>query len=163
VTERELLALAAVGLPALVALLAAHMPRALVARTAVAGAFPAGAAGLALSAVALLQPGEAQTGTWLVVDATGGMFVAATALVGFASIVVSPSFLRVAANSLVGEDRRERAYYVVLYSFWSVLAAVPLAGNLGAAWILVEATTATSALLVGFSGKPRALGRPGST
>jgi hydrogenase-4 component F len=34
---------------------------------------------------------------------------------------------------------------------------VPLAGNLGAAWLLVEATTASSALLVGFSGKPRAL------
>ena len=34
---------------------------------------------------------------------------------------------------------------------------MPLAGNLGAAWLLVEATTAASALLVGFSGKPRAL------
>ena len=38
-----------------------------------------------------------------------------------------------------------------------MLLAVPLAGNLGAAWLLVEATTAASALLVGFSGKPRAL------
>ena len=34
---------------------------------------------------------------------------------------------------------------------------MPLVGNLGGAWLLVEATTAASALLVGFSGKPRAL------
>ena len=48
-------------------------------------------------------------------------------------------------------------YFVALYAFWAVLLAVPLAGNLGAAWLLVEATTAASALLVGFSGKARAL------
>jgi hydrogenase-4 component F len=157
VTERELLALAAVGLPAVVAVLVALASRRFVTRAAVAGAFPAGAAGLALAVVALLEPGDVQTGTWLVVDATGGIFVAAIALVGFASVLVSPSFLRLFPGSLVGEERRERTYYIVLYSFWSILAAVPLAGNLGAAWILVEATTATSALLVGFSGKPRAL------
>jgi hydrogenase-4 component F len=157
VTERELLALAAVGLPALAVVLVALAPRRLVTRLAVGSAIPAGAAGLALAAVALLEPGDAQIGTWLVVDATGGAFVAAIALVGLASVLVSPSFLRGSAGSLVGEEHRERTYYLVLYAFWAILAAVPLAGNLGAAWILVEATTATSALLVGFSGKPRAL------
>src|SRR6185436_5529343 len=35
--------------------------------------------------------------------------------------------------------------------------AVPLAGNLGVAWLAIEATTAASALLVGFSGRARAL------
>ena len=41
-----------------------------------------------------------------------------------------------------------------------MLAAVPLAGNLGIAWLLIEATTAASALLVGFSGRAaRARGR----
>jgi hydrogenase-4 component F len=110
-----------------------------------------------LAAVALLEPGRAQAGTWLVVDATGGAFVAAIALVGLASVLVSPSFLEGSTSSLVPAERRERVYYVFLYLFWATLTAVPLAGNLGAAWILVEATTATSALLVGFSGKPRAL------
>jgi len=38
-----------------------------------------------------------------------------------------------------------------------VLVAVPLAGNLGIAWLLIEATTAASALLVGFSGRATAL------
>jgi hydrogenase-4 component F len=93
----------------------------------------------------------------VVVDATGGTFVAAIAIVGLASVLASPSFQRGSSGSLVGEARRERVYYLFLYAFWALLVAVPLAGNLGAAWILVEATTATSALLVGFSGKPRAL------
>ena len=48
-------------------------------------------------------------------------------------------------------------YYTALLVFWAALLAVPLAANLGAAWLLVEATTAASALLVAFSGKPRAL------
>src|SRR6185437_8214456 len=60
-------------------------------------------------------------------------------------------------SSLVSDARRERTYFVVLFAFWAILLAIPLAGNLGGAWLLVEATTAASALLVGFSGKPRAL------
>ncbi len=48
-------------------------------------------------------------------------------------------------------------FYVLLFVFWTILVAVPLMGNLGGAWLLVEATTAASALLVGFGGKPRAL------
>src|SRR5205085_5477266 len=39
----------------------------------------------------------------------------------------------------------------------AILGAVPLVGNLGGAWLLVEATTAASALLVGFGGRPSAL------
>ena len=46
---------------------------------------------------------------------------------------------------------------MLVFDFWAILAAIPLVGNLGGAWLLVEATTAVSALLVGFGGKPRAL------
>ena len=48
-------------------------------------------------------------------------------------------------------------FYVLVFDFWAILAAIPLVGNLGGAWLLVEATTAVSAVLVGFGGKPRAL------
>jgi hydrogenase-4 component F len=48
-------------------------------------------------------------------------------------------------------------YYVAFNLFWAALLALPLADNLGLAWLLIEATTATSALLVAFSGKPSAL------
>jgi hydrogenase-4 component F len=60
-------------------------------------------------------------------------------------------------TGLVRVERRPRTYYALLFVFWAILAAIPLVGNLGGAWLLVEATTAASALLVGFGGKPRAL------
>jgi len=157
VTEREVFALVAVALPALVAVLLALVPRRHVRPVALVGAGPVGIAALVLAVVALVQPEDSASGTWLVVDAASGIFVAATGLVGLASVLVSPAHLRASTGSLVSESHRERTYYTVLYAFLSVLLAVPLAGNLGAAWLLVEATTATSALLVGFSGKPRAL------
>ena len=156
-TERELLALVVIGLPAIAAALVALAPQRLVSRLALACAPPVGAIGLALAGWALADPEGAEAGTWIVVDAAGGLFVAAIALVGLASVLVSPAALRTMPESLVSEDKRDRTYYVFLYAFWSILLAVPLAGNLAAAWLLVEATTATSAILVGFSGKPRAL------
>jgi hydrogenase-4 component F len=157
VIDRELLALATVGLPALVAVLLWLVPRRFVTRLALACSVPVGGVALALAAVALGRPDGAVAGRWIVVDAAGGLLVAAIALVGLVSVLVSPAALRTLAGSIVSADRRDRTYYVVLYAFWSILLAVPLAGNLGAAWLLVEATTATSAILVGFSGKPRAL------
>ena len=78
-------------------------------------------------------------------------------LVGLASVLVSPAYLDGSGDSLVSPERRQRIYYAALYLFWAILLAVPLVGNLGAAWLLVEATTAASALLVGFSGHARAL------
>ena len=52
---------------------------------------------------------------------------------------------------------RHRAYAVKLLAFLAVLEALPLAGNLGVAWVLVEASTAVSALLVAFGATTRAL------
>lgn len=156
-TERELLAVVVVGLPAIAAALLAVAPQKLVSRIALVCALPVGAIGLALAGWALADPQGAQAGTWIVVDAAAGVLVAAIAVVGVASVLVSPTALRTLPASLVAEKRRDRTYYVVLYAFWAILLAVPLAGNLGAAWLLVEATTAASAILVGFSGKPRAL------
>ena len=158
-TDRELLALVVVGLPALAAVLLALAPHRLM-------GCPPGArlrgpgrrsSGWRWRAGALADPEGAEAGTWIVVDAAGGLLVAAIALVGLASVLVSPAALRTLPRSLVQVQNRDRTYYVVLYAFWSILLAVPLAGNLGAAWLLVEATAATSAILVGFSGKPRAL------
>ena len=97
-------------------------------------------------------------GDWLVVDAAGGLLVGVIGVVGLASVLVSPAYLGPRGDSLVSAERRPTdRTSSLLFAFWAVLLAVPLAGNLGAAWLLVEATTAASALLVGFSGKPRAL------
>ena len=156
-SSRDLLALAAVAAPTLVAAAVSLVPRALATRLALAGALPASAPALLLSGWALLAPGEPVSGDWLVVDAAAGLLLGVIALVGLGSVVVSPAYLAASPESFVAEPRRERTYFAVLYAFWAILVAVPLAGNLGAAWLLVEATTAASALLVGFSGRPGAL------
>lgn len=156
-TSRELLALASVGLPALSAVLVALCPRRAVAGVALAGAVASAAAALALAGLALVHPDAPYVGDWLVVDAAAGVLVGVVALVALASAIVSPAYLRTARSGLVRPEQGPRLYYVVLAAFWAILVAVPLAGNIGLAWLLVEATTAASAILVGFSGKPRAL------
>ncbi|HVW90593.1 MAG TPA: proton-conducting transporter membrane subunit, partial [Gaiellaceae bacterium] len=126
-------------------------------RLALAAAVPAGGLALALAAVALHAPTRPEAHAWWVVDAAGGLFAGVIGLVALASVLASPAYLDGLHSALVNERHRERTYFAVLFAFWAALVAVPLAGNLGAAWLLVEATTALSAVLVGFSGKPRAL------
>jgi hydrogenase-4 component F len=157
VTSREALALIVVAAPALSAAAVSVGPRRNIPAVATVGGILGGAASIALAAVALASPGRPFVGNWLVVDAAGGLLVGVIGLVAAASVLVSPAYLRATPVGLVRPERRRRAYYAILFAFWTVLVAVPLAGNLGAAWLLVEATTATSALLVGFSGRPRAL------
>ncbi|HWO79900.1 proton-conducting transporter membrane subunit [Gaiella sp.] len=156
-TSRETLALAAVALPALTALVVAVAPRRAVQPAAIAGLVLSGGVAIALALVALADPAGLEVNGWVVIDAAAGLMVGVTGLVGLASALVSPAYLETAASGLFGDRHGTRAYYAALAAFVAVLTAVPLAGNLGAAWLLVEATTAASAILVGFSGKPRAL------
>ncbi len=104
-----------------------------------------------------MRPTTRSTGDWLVVDATAGVFVGVIGAVGLASALSSPVYLRLSRSELVRPERGPRLYYGTFLAFWAVLVAVPLAGNLGIAWLLIEATTAASALLVGFSGRASAL------
>ena len=156
-TSREVLALAAIAAPAVTALAAGLAPRRAVQGIALAGGFVSAAAAGALSAVALVSPQHPHVGPWLVIDAAAGLLVGVVGFVGLASVLVSPSYLATVSESLVRPAWRARVYYALLFVFWTVLVAVPLVGNLGGAWLLVEGTTAASALLVGFNGRPRAL------
>jgi hydrogenase-4 component F len=157
VTSRETLAWATLAAPALTAAVICLTPQRLVTRAAVAGACGTAALALALAALALADPGETFADKQIAVDAAGGLLLAVIAVVGLASVLVSPAYLATVRTSLFSVARRQRAYYVVLFAFWTALLGVPIAGNLGVAWLLIEATTAASALLVGFSGKARAL------
>ncbi len=113
---------------------------------------------LALAVVALAAaPGEAARGSWYVLDAASGVFLALVAAIGFASAAVSPSYLRHAGRSWFSARRSHAWYYAAFNLFWAALLALPLADNLALAWLLIEATTAASALLVAFSGKRSAL------
>jgi len=113
---------------------------------------------LALAVVGLAAaPGVAARGSWFVLDAAGGVFLALIAVVGFASAAMSPFYLRHAGRSWFTARRSHAWYYAAFNLFWVALLALPLAGNLALAWLLIEATTAASALLVAFSGKRSAL------
>lgn len=113
---------------------------------------------LALAVVALAAaPDVASRGDWYVLDAASGVFLAIVAVVGFASAAMSPFYLRHAGRSWFTARRSHAWYYAAFNVFWAVLLALPLADNLALAWLLIEATTAASALLVAFSGKRSAL------
>jgi len=157
VTSREILALLVVAVPALAAALAAAAPRRHVHVVAIVGAFASSAAAAALSIVALSAPGAPLVEHWVVVDAAAGLLVGVIGIVGLTAVLVSPAYLASSTTGLVRPERRPRMFYALVFCFWAILAAIPLVGNLGGAWLLVEATTAASALLVGFGGKPRAL------
>lgn len=156
-TSREQLAWAVVAAPVAIAMLVVLAPRRVVTTLAVVGAFVTAGLALALAVLAFGSLSDPVVGRWIVVDAAAGLLVSVIAVVGLATVLVSPAYLAGADSSLGSTDRRKHTYFAVLYAFWAILLAVPLAGNLGAAWLLVEATTAASALLVGFSGKARAL------
>ncbi len=154
-TSREILAVAVVAGPAVATGLVAVAPRRLVTRVSLICAFPIAGISLTFAVVALQGSSSLRHG--IAIDAGGGLIVGVAAVVGLASVLVSPSYLSTVRASLVRPERRVKTYFVLLYSFWTVLLAIPLAGTLGTAWLLVEASTAPSAMLVGFSGKARAL------
>ena len=146
-------------LPATAALLvlAARTPRQ-ADRLNLAAAPLVAAAGLALAVIAVGRGGaQPLRGEWYLVDGASGLFVGVIAIVGCASALVSPVYLRTAKRSWLSATGSREWYYVALYLFWAALFAVPIVGNLGLAWVLLEATTAASALLVAFSGRRNAL------
>jgi hydrogenase-4 component F len=102
-------------------------------------------------------PAVAAWESWCLLDPAAGVFLALVAVVGFASAAMSPFYLRHAGRSWFTARRSHAWYYAAFYLFWAALLALPLAGNLALAWLLIEATTAASALLVAFSGKRSAL------
>ena len=156
-TSREWLAVAAVLVPAAGAIVVSVSPRRAITPIGLATAGISALLAIVLAAVAIAAADNPVSGDWLVVDATAGLFVGVIGVVGLASALTSPAYLSVTHTELVRPERGQRLYYGALLAFWAALVAVPLAGNLGIAWLLVEATTAASALLVGFSGRAAAL------
>lgn len=156
-TDRLALAQAMVATPIATGVLVALLPRRATAWIARLGAIGTAAVTGVLAVVALTSPHSLRVGKWVVIDAAAGLMLAVVAAIGFASVLASEAYLDAASDSLFTASRRRRAYYAVLFLFWASLLAVPIAGNVAGAWLLVEATTAASALLVGFSGKARAL------
>lgn len=113
---------------------------------------------LALSAAVLARGGSGPLhGDLYLLDGASGVFLALIAVIGLCSALMSPAYLRTAGRGWFSAARSRHWYYAALYLFWAALLAVPIAGNLAVAWLLVEATTAASALLVAFTGGRHAL------
>jgi hydrogenase-4 component F len=149
------LALAAPLLPVLCAgLLAATRTPAQADRANVVAAIACAATALTLAVVVLARGAAAPLhGALYLLDGASGLFIALIAVIGLGSALMSPAYLRTAGRSWFSAERSRHWYYVALYLFWGALLAVPIAGNLALAWLLIEATTATSALLVAFTGR----------
>jgi len=147
------------GAPLLVALVVQATPTAAAAEALNRiGAVVCAAVALVLAAILLARGGDpALRGDWYLADAASGVFVAVIAMVGLCSALVSPQYLRHAGRGWFSAARTRHWYFGALYVFWALLLAVPLAGNLAVAWLLVEATTGASALLIAFSGARSAL------
>ena len=157
-TSRELLALAVVAAPALAALETAVVPRRAVDNVARIGAVaqPPPAAVLATVALAPRTAHSSNGGSSSTPRRTARR-CDRRRRPRPASLVSAGYLAAPSTTGLVRPERRPRVFYLLLFVFWAILAAIPLIGNLAGAWLLVEATTAASALLVGFGGKPRAL------
>ena len=127
-------------------------------RFAVAAAALVASLALVLAAVALTRGGDPPLrGQVHLVDAASGVFLALIAVVGLCSALVSPAYLRTGGRGWFSARRARHWYYAALFGFWGALLAIPIAGNLAVAWLLVEATTAASAVLIAFTGKRDAL------
>jgi hydrogenase-4 component F len=116
------------------------------------------AAAVALALTALARGGAGGLhGRWYEIDGASGVFLAVIAVVGLCSALVSPAYLRTSGRGWFTAKHSRTWYYAALNVFWAALLAIPIAANLGIAWLIIEATTATSALLVAFSGRRDAL------
>jgi hydrogenase-4 component F len=112
---------------------------------------------LAASVLGMVHDGHGLHGSWYLLDQGGASFLAVIALIGWFSAMASPAYLAGSGKSFFTARRAREWYYTGFHLFWSALLALALVKNLGVAWLLVEATTGASALLVAYSGSTNAL------
>jgi hydrogenase-4 component F len=146
-----------IAVPALTSVVLWCLPRRWTIPVAVAAGIATGGLAVAVATVALARAAHPEIGPWLVLDAAGGLLVGVIGVVGVISVLASLPYLATQLADPAGKGTRATPYFAVLYAFWATLLGVPVAGNLVVAWLLIEATTAASALLVGFSRRRRAL------
>ncbi|HEY4896811.1 MAG TPA: proton-conducting transporter membrane subunit [Solirubrobacteraceae bacterium] len=154
----SLLLIAVPGAPVLGALLV-RLPRTPrgADRVNLIGASISAAVALMACVVELVHGARGLHGSWFVLDYAGASFLAVIAVVGWCSAISSPTYLAGAGKSLFTARRARAWYYSAFHLFWAALLALALVKNLGVAWLLIEATTGASALLVAYSGRRNAL------
>jgi hydrogenase-4 component F len=103
--------------------------------------------GLALTVSRVFRSGPLELGMYLRADALTAFFLVNLGAVFFLVLLYSSSYIR---NVPAGRFSSPRWFYSLVYLFLFSIIAVYLANNMGFLWIMMEATTLASALLVGF-------------
>ncbi len=91
------------------------------------------------------------------VDGLGGFFLVTVALVIFLASLGSAAYLRVEEARGTMRPRQVRAYFVFFGLFAATMLGAVETGNLGLLFVLVEASTLASVVLVALEGRPAAL------
>ena len=149
----------AVTLPPLLGLVAVH-PRCTA--SAAGTALSIGAAASFASAVGLgvydigHAPAQALEG-FVYIDPLACFFALTVALVVLLASLGSAAYLRVEEENGALSSFQVRLYFVFFSVFSAGMLASMFAGNLGLLWVLIEASTLASAVLVGLDAKARAL------
>src|SRR5215472_7898162 len=102
--------------------------------------------GLALTVWRVTATGSLE-GKFLRADTLTSFFLVNVGLVFFVVLLYSANYIR---HIPPGRFSSPRWFYALLFVFLFSIIAVYLASNLGFLWIMMEATTLASALLVGF-------------
>jgi len=97
--------------------------------------------------LAVYSSGPQQFGRFLRVDGLSAFFLLNVALVSGLALVYSLDYLRHTEGERFSSARW---FYALLFFFMFTMVGVCLSSNLGLLWIMMEATTLASALLVGF-------------
>lgn len=98
--------------------------------------------------------GELMAGRYLRADALSSLFLLIIAVVSGLVLVYASGYLRHAGE---GRFSSPRWFYALVFLFLFTMISVCLAANLGLLWIMMEGTTLSSALLVGFYNTKGAL------
>lgn len=91
------------------------------------------------------------------VDALGAIVMLIVAFVGLASVIYSVQYLRQETTKNVIGLTRVRQYFILLNLFLMTMFLAITANNPILAWISIEATTLSTALLISFYNKPSAI------
>jgi hydrogenase-4 component F len=91
--------------------------------------------------------GSIAAGRYLRADGLTSFFLVNLAFVSLLAIVYATGYMRHPGEGRFGS---QRWFYAMLFLFIFTMAGVCLSSNLGLLWIMMEATTLASALLVGF-------------
>jgi hydrogenase-4 component F len=111
-------------------------------------------AGIAL-AVRVLRDGPVTTAAgWLRADALTAFLLMGIGTIAAIASANGPAYLATHAAENPGTKRR---YAILVTLFLAAMATAAVAGNLGLAWIAIEATTIVTAFLVGHTGARTAL------